>query len=275
MEENRRSLSRPAAQAEAALQEALNRALRQRQFFICLQPKFSLPERGIAGAEALLRWNDPENGIRFPGEFLEAAERNGYLETLDLYALEEACRCIRDWLDTGRAAVPVSVNLSKASLYAAGFPDAAWDCIRRYGLPPSSIEFEFSAAQVEQHPVALSRAINQLHALHCGCVIDGFAQGTQMLEHVLAFEVDAVKFNCRAFPRENRQAGIAACLEVIAAARRLNIALICEGVEAQEQLQALAAAGCRLVQGFALSMPVTTQMFTKMMDAGATGANER
>lgn len=263
MEEYRRSPSEPVAQAEAALQEALRIALQQRQFFICLQPKYDLPNRRIVGAEALLRWNDPQNGIRFPGEFLGAAEQNGYLETLDLYALEEACRCIRTWIDDGRAPVPISVNLSTASLYAGGFPDAARDCIRSHGLPPGYIEFEFSVAYVEEHPVALSRAISQLHVLGCGCVIDGFAQGPQMLEHIKAFEVDTIKFNCRA---SHANTGMAACLEVIAAARRLQLRLLCEGVEGQDQLATLGHAGCELAQGFALSMPVTAQLFTRMME---------
>lgn len=265
MEEYRRSPSEPATQAEAALQEALRAALQQRQFFICLQPKYDLPGRRIVGAEALLRWNDPQNGIRFPGEFLSAAERNGYLETLDLYALEEACRCIRTWIDGGRTPVPISVNLSTASLYANGFADAARDCFRSFGLPPRYIEFEFSAALVDEHPVALFRAISQLHSLGCGCVIDGFSQGPQMLEHFKAFEVDTIKFNCRGYSCAN--SGIAACLEIIAAARKLKLRLLCEGVEGQEQLTALAYAGCELAQGFALSMPVTAQLFTRMMEA--------
>ncbi len=253
------------ADREAQLQEALAAALKARQFFICLQPKFSLPGRRIVGAEALLRWNDPEEGILFPAEFLPAAEHIGYLEALDLYALEEACRCVRSWAEQGIPAVPLSVNLSAETLRATGFCEAARDCLQRYDIPPAGIEFEFSAQHVRNYPAQLAKMISCLHKLDCACSIDGFSEGASVLTHLRAFEVDTVKFNCRGFAHANQQAGMAACIETLYAARELHMRMLCEGVELPCQLTALAAAGCELMQGYALSMPVSTHLFAQML----------
>lgn len=246
--------------------EALFHAVAGQAFFICLQPRYLLPGLSIVGAEALLRWNDPPHGIRFPREFIGAAEHYGYAETLDLFALEQACLCIAQWLQKGVAAVPVSVNISTPSLYAPGFVSAVKDCIRKHEVPPELLIFECSTAQAQEHPVALFKAIKQFHAFHCECVIDGYQKDALLLERLCAFEIDAVKFHCGGLRPEDTES-FAACLETLSAARQMKLPLIVEGVEDETQLNALIAAGCTQAQGFALSAPVTTQLFLKMLQA--------
>ncbi len=244
--------------------EALFHAVAGQAFFVCLQPRYLLPGLTIIGAEALLRWNDPPHGIRFPREFIGAAERYGYAETLDLFAFEQACLCIAQWRQAGVAAVPVSVNISTPSLYAPGFVSAVKDCIRKYEVPPALLAFEFSAMQAQEHPVALFKAIKQFHAFHCGCLIDGYQKDALLLERLCAFEIDAIKFYCGGLRPEDTDA-FAACLETLSAAQQMNLPLIVEGVEDEEQLKVLIDAGCTQAQGFALSPPVTPQLFLKML----------
>ncbi len=250
----------------ARMQDGILGALRMRQFFICLQPKFELPGKHIIGAEALLRWDDPDEGILFPAEFLPAAEDAGYMEALDLYALEEASRCIRSWLDDQTAVVPISVNISTASLHTPGFCEAAVDCLSRFDIPPSGIEFEFSARFAELHPAKLANMIECLHSHGFSCCIDGFSQKAESgeLEHLHAFHVDTVKYNCRTC--ENRQPECTgACTNTFARAKELHMRMLCEGVERQQQLDTLFSAGCELMQGYALSMPVSTGLFSRML----------
>ncbi|MEL7602162.1 MAG: EAL domain-containing protein [Bacillota bacterium] len=265
MEDDGRPLSQ-APDRSARMQDGILGALRMRQFFICLQPKFELPGKRIVGAETLLRWNDPEEGILFPAEFLPAAEHAGYMEALDLYALEEASRCIRGWIDNQVPVVPISVNISAASLHAPGFCDAAVDCLSRFDVPPSGIEFEFSARFAQLHPAKLADMIECLHRYGFSCCIDGFSQKVEVsaLDHLSAFEVDTVKYNCRAC--DNRQEECAnSCASAFARAKELHIRMLCEGVERPQQLDTLYAAGCTLMQGYALSMPVSTGLFSRML----------
>lgn len=260
---------RPLSQApdrSACMQDGILGALRMRQFFICLQPKFELPGRRIVGAEALLRWNDPEEGILFPAEFLPAAEHAGYMEALDLYALEEASRCIRSWIDNRVPVVPISVNISAASLHAPGFCDAAVDCLSRFDVPPSSIEFEFSARFAQLHPAKLADMIECLHRHGFSCCIDGFSRKVEVgaLDHLSAFDVDTVKYNCRACDNCQEEC-VNACASAFTRAKELHIRMLCEGVERPQQLDTLYAAGCALMQGYALSMPVSTGLFSRML----------
>ena len=255
----------PAPARDAQLQNAIVSALRDRQFFICLQPKFRLPGRHIVGAEALLRWNDPEEGILFPAEFLPAAQRIGYLEALDLYALEEACHCIQNWRKKQMPVVPLSVNISVASLHAPGFCDAAVDCLSRHDIPCSDIEFELSYQFAQQHAAKLSNMIECLHRYGFSCCIDGFSDDGNRLEHLSAFEIDSVKLNCRSFQDKPKQVCLDACAQAVTRAKELGMQLFCEGVERPQQIDALAAAGCTLMQGYALSMPVSTGLFAKML----------
>ena len=257
----------PAPARDAQMQNTIVSALQDRQFFICLQPKFRLPDRHIVGAEALLRWNDPEEGILFPAEFLPAAQRIGYLEALDLYALEEACHCIQHWRAKHMPVVPISVNISVASLHAPGFCDAAVDCLSRHGIPRSDIEFELSYQFAQQHAAKLSDMIECLHRYGFSCCIDGFTftQDGNLLEHLSAFEIDSVKLNCRSYPDKPMQVYISACAQAVSRAKELGMQLFCEGVERPQQIEALASAGCTLMQGYALSMPVSTGLFAKML----------
>jgi EAL domain-containing protein (putative c-di-GMP-specific phosphodiesterase class I) len=240
MEDNSRPLSQ-APDRSAWMQDGILDALRMRQFFICLQPKFELPGRRIIGAEALLRWNDPEEGILFPAEFLPAAEHAGYMEALDLYALEEAGRCIRSWIDNQVPVVPISVNISAASLHAPGFCDVASGCLSRFDVPPSGIEFEFAARFAQLHPAKLADMIECLHRYGVSCCIDGFSQyaeSARALDHLSAFEVDTVKFNCRACENRRRNARMPAQAR-FARAKELQIRMLCEGVERPQQLDTL------------------------------------
>lgn len=250
----------------AQMQEGILDALRMRQFFICLQPKFELPGKRIVGAEALLRWNEPGEGILFPAEFLPAAQQAGYMEALDLYALEEASRCIRNWIDNVIPVVPISVNISSASLHAQGFCDAVTDCLSRFDIPPSAIEFEFPARFAQVHPAKLANMIECLHQHGLSCCIDGFSQKAEAgsLEHLRAFEVDTVKYNCRACGSGQEEC-VDTCVGVFTRAKELHIRMLCEGVELPQQLDKLYAAGCKLMQGYALSMPVSTGLFSRML----------
>lgn len=247
------------------LQDGMLFALHQKEFFIVLQPKFSLPERAIVGAEVLLRWNEPDGGIIFPAEFISAAERAGLVELLDLYALEEACLCLRSWIDNKKPIVPLSINLSSPSLHTPGFVNAVNDCVTRHRIPHEYIEFEFSTQFMRAYPEELARTVTYFHDLGYRCAIDGFAHGPGTLPHVRAFEVDTLKLDCRSFAKDDEEAGVNGCVETYGATRKMDMQVLCEGVETPYQLKALSDAQCRYMQGYALSMPVSTRMFARML----------
>ncbi|MDL2234527.1 EAL domain-containing protein [Christensenellaceae bacterium OttesenSCG-928-L17] len=247
------------------LQDNILAAVRNREFFICLQPKFAFPERKIIGAEVLLRWNAPNDGIIFPAEFLSAARSAGLIELLDLYALNDACACLRKWIDAEAQAVPFSINISSSALYTPGFVEAAIDTVKKHNIPPEYLEFEFSSQFIKEFPEKLGKTIAYFHSLGYSCAIDGYAQPAASLAHVFAFDIDTLKLNCRSFAPDDSRIGMESCVKTLDATKAYDKRVFCEGVETPYQLETLLAADCRLLQGYALSMPVSTRLFEKMM----------
>ena len=255
----------PTLSREKQLQDNILPAVRNREFFICLQPKFVFPEKKIVGAEVLLRWNAPNEGILFPTEFLAAARDAGLIELLDLYALDEACACLHRWLASGERVVPLSINISSSSLYTPGFVDAAVDTVKKYNIPSEYLEFEFSSQFIKEFPEKLARTISYLRKLGYRCAIDGYAQPAAALKQVLAFDIDTLKLDCRSFAPDDNKIGMRACVVALGALKEFPARVYCEGVETPFQFETLLAADCRLMQGYALSMPVSARLFAKML----------
>lgn len=254
---------------DKALQESILAALEERQFFICLQPKFLLPERKITSAEVLLRWSEPEGGIVFPVEFLPVATRAGLTELLDLYALEEACKCMRQWIDEQKTVVPLSINVASASLQTPGFVDAATACVTKYNIPHEYIEFEFTSQFAKTYPVQLANTIAQFSRNRFRCSMDGFAMPSAMLPQAFAFQIDTLKLNCLAYCAQDERDGMRDCIHVFEAAKEYGKPVFCEGVETPNQFEVLLHANCTHMQGYALSMPVTVGLFSKMLERHA------
>jgi EAL domain-containing protein (putative c-di-GMP-specific phosphodiesterase class I) len=250
---------------EMVFKERILRALFERQFCICLHPKFRMPNRNAVGAEVLLRWNEPDSGIVFPREFIKKAEAVGLVEQLDIFALEEACKCIRSWLDERKPIVPLSINLSAHSLHSAHFLDAVSDCVLKYRIPASLIEFEFSAEWMENDFESLEKTIRALQ--DCGhlCAIDGFAGECVSLPLIARLRADTLKINCMQYAAANEPMLLNQCIEVVKEAKKLGLQTVLEGVEKPVQLIMLEQAGCSYMQGYALSMPVSIRLFDKML----------
>lgn len=244
-------------------------AVHERQFFICLQPVFSLPERRIVAAEALLRWNEPDGGIIFPAEFIPNAQRVGLVELLDLFAVEEACVCMKKWMDSRQPCVPLSINLSSPSLQTPGFINAVSDCVMKHHIPPEMIVFEFAAEFLHTAPEKLGRITAHFRDLGYHCALSGFEGGVNALKHVKAFRIDCLKVNCRKYAPQDEEKGMHACLEVCKEARALDMDVVCEGVETPYHVRRLEEYGTIYAQGYALSVPVSVRLFRKMLQKQA------
>ena len=130
-----------------AITDAMETALSQEQFMVYFQPKFSLSDYRIAGAEALVRWNHPELGPVSPGEFIPLFEKNGFITRLDRYVWKKVCELIRKWKDKGYTVFPVSVNVSRADLYQTDFADTMVELVRQYGVSPAELHLEITDYQ--------------------------------------------------------------------------------------------------------------------------------
>lgn len=249
--------------------EIMNRvsgALANQEFIVYLQPKVSLEKQQIAGAEALVRWEDEEHNIISPGEFIPILEKNGFIAQLDLYVFTEICRLLRKWLDEGKQPVPISVNLSRAHLRRPDFLAEFRSVCQRYQIPPQLLEMELTETLVFEDIVTLRRVMEEIHAYGFRCALDDFGSGYSSLNMLKDVPADVLKLDKAFFEQEtgNRQRGNAVVESVIEMAKKLNMTTVAEGVEQLRQVEFLRAAKCDMVQGYVFSPPITISAFEKL-----------
>lgn len=240
-------------------------ALQNHEFVVYLQPKVSLEDGTVAGAEALVRWCDPVHGMVSPGEFIPAFEKNGFIVKLDRYVFEEVCRLLRRWIDMGKAPVPISVNLSRRHLDDPHFLDAYAAIFQKYGLPPKLIEIELTETLVLENLDALIRVIGEIHKLGFTCSLDDFGSGYSSLNILKDVPADVLKLDRAFFEGDMGDSRTRYIVEsVLDLAKRLHMRTVSEGVETVPQVRFLADAKCDMVQGFAFARPMPAAEFEKL-----------
>lgn len=256
---------------ENRMQDALNAG----EFVVYLQPKLSLKDDTISGAEALVRWQDPERGLIPPDEFIPFFEKNRFIVEMDLYVFDQVCCLLRRWLDAGIPPVPISVNMSRAHLSKTDFLDA-YEAIRKaYDVPPELLEIELTETLVFTNPDMLFQVIDQIHRRGYHCSMDDFGSGYSSLNLLKDLRMDTLKLD-RAFftsqsadnPRERD-----VVTSVIDLAEKLSMTTVAEGVETPAQTAFLKEAHCDMVQGYVFSRPVPIPDFEALAFGSADSEN--
>jgi diguanylate cyclase (GGDEF)-like protein len=238
-----------------ALISELRRAIERNELVLHHQPKVDL-EGEVAGAEALVRWQHPERGLILPSEFLPAAEHTGLIRPLTRWVLETALRHCATWRREGRD-LSVAVNLSAANLADAELPDDVGRLLRRAGLPAHRLTLEITESTAMADPVRARGVLQRLSALGVSLSIDDFGTGHSSLDYLRRLPVDELKID-RSFISDmdgdpNDEVIARSTIEL---GHNLGLRVVAEGVESEETLAWLSAAGCDLVQGYAVSAPL-------------------
>lgn len=253
---------------EKNIENKMEMALKNGEFFVCLQPKYELSHRTVAGAEALIRWNDPEQGLIRPDQFIPVFERNGFIIQLDLFVFEEVLKNIRRWLDEEKKIVPISVNLSRSHLSDPDFLEPYIAICEKYSVSPSYIEFELTESIMFEDFDPLVSIINKIHKAGFTCSMDDFGSGYSSLNVLKEMPVDAVKLDRDFFhPGKNSDLlrGQSVIQSLVELAQKLHIKTVAEGIETMEQVDFLAKIGCDMVQGFVFAKPMTISEFEQLV----------
>jgi len=236
------------------LEDALRNALAQGAMALAYQPIVDLRSGAVVGFEALARWSDRHLGEVPPAQFIPVAERTGLIHQLGHWAIEQACRDLRQWRSARGGQAYVSVNVSPLQLDNDQFASSVVRTLLNHGLEPSALVVEVTegALLVEEGRQSL-RALRS-HGVRVA--IDDFGTGYSSLSYLRQLPVDMVKID-QSFlrPLENDSAGPAFLRAIIHLAETLDLATICEGIETPVQLADLQAAGCGYGQGYLLARP--------------------
>ncbi|WP_040475589.1 sensor domain-containing protein [Paramagnetospirillum caucaseum] len=237
------------------LEAQLRQAIDSNQLELHYQPKVLVETGGLAGLEALLRWNHPEQGRIPPMEFIPLAEETGLIIPLSYWVIEEACRKLAKWRKGG-ADVKVAINLSARQFHDEKLPQRIEAILQRNKVPGSALEIELTEGAVMDDPGRAIVILQRLRALGLRVSVDDFGTGYSSLAYLKRFPINAVKID-RSFvmdlPGDAEDAAIVRA--ILDLARALNLDVVAEGVETAEQLDFLAQAGCGQVQGYYFSPP--------------------
>ena len=232
------------------LDHAMRQALASERFRLHYQPQVDLASGAVMGAEALLRWRDPELGDVSPGEFIPVAEESGFIVAIGAWVLRTAVAQAAAWHARGLRLV-TSVNVSALQFQQADFVDGVAEVIAQSGLPPDLLELELTESILIQDAREALRRLEALAALGVRLAIDDFGTGYSSLGYLKRFPIGRLKID-RSFisglPDDASDAGIVQA--VINMGRALTLNIVAEGVETEAQRQFLASAGCDQFQGF-------------------------
>ncbi len=259
--------SRMHAQAIASLslENDLRRALERAEFEVHYQPVVQIKQGNVTGFEALVRWHHPTRGLILPGEFIPRAEETGLIVALGRWVLEEACRQMRRWeIDFPHdPPMSLSVNLSVRQLLESDTVEAVEEILRRAEFRAENLHLEITESVIMHRPDLVTVILSRLRDLGIRVSIDDFGTGYSSLSYLHLFPVDTLKID-RSFVNSMNVLGKQRRIveTIVMLARNLGMEVIAEGVEGEDQRQALDSLGCILAQGF---------LFSKAVDAATAG----
>jgi diguanylate cyclase (GGDEF)-like protein len=259
------------SQRRFALEHGLRHALERKEFVLHYQPRVVLPDCGLCGFEALLRWRSPELGLVGPGEFITLAEDTGLIVPIGEWVLLSACRQARDWLAAGLECHIMAVNVSPRQLESDAILAVVAAALTEAGLHPARLELEITESASVFHDEDCLRRLRQLKALGVSISIDDFGTGYSSLSFLKSFQFDRIKVD-QSFMRDvgNNPTNRAIAAAVIALSRDLGIPVLAEGVENEEQVSFLrehaldAEHDCE-IQGYLFSHPLPADECTSLL----------
>jgi diguanylate cyclase (GGDEF)-like protein/PAS domain S-box-containing protein len=244
----------------------LRKGLERNELEVHYQPFYSLDALQIVGAEALVRWRHPTNGLMSPIRFIPMAEETGLILPIGRYVIEQACQQVRAIRDTLGVDLPISVNLSPRQFQESGLLSQVAAALDATGLPSESLIFEITESMVMEDLSGAREIMKKLNRLGVLLAIDDFGTGHSSLAYLKQFPVHEVKVD-RAFVKGIADSRVDSAIvrAVIDLANAIGIDAVAEGVETTEQLDGLKILGCHVAQGYLFSRPLQADQFHELL----------
>ncbi|MCB1737092.1 MAG: EAL domain-containing protein [Gammaproteobacteria bacterium] len=250
----------PAMTADAERRLQLEHDLRlcvdNNELILHYQPQVALNGRNLVGVEALVRWNHPTQGMIPPNEFIDVAERIGFIGILGRWVMRTACTQMAEWLKTSPEKFRMAVNISPLHIDEEDFVEQVAGILKETGCPADALELEVTET-VFQKPDRCVTVFNALNKMGVKIAIDDFGTGYSSLASLKHIPLDYLKID-REFVKDMLKESNSATLlgTIVGLGHALGYQVIAEGVEELQQVQALHGMDCDQVQGFYFSRPV-------------------
>ena len=248
-------------------EHALRGALERNEFVVHYQPQFDAEKGGIYGVEALVRWQHPQLGAVPPAEFIPLAEDMGLIVPIGRWVLRESCRQVKAWQQRcGNAGLQVAVNLSVRQFTQGELVAMVKEVLAATGFNPATLKLEITESVMMQDIDSNLQMLDELKLMGVRVALDDFGKEHSSMTYLKRLPVDVIKIDrdfIKGIGTNAFDPAIIHCL--LALADRLRIKVVAEGVETREQLDFLRAEGCRYVQGYLFSPPLTAAACTRLL----------
>lgn len=252
---------------ENELETIMRKSLKNNEFVVYYQPKYSLNDNSLIGAEALVRWQHPTKGLISPGDFIPLFEKNGFIVDVDFYVYERVIEMLSNRMEEKLPVVPVSMNVSRCHLNSPNFTKRLEELVARYGVPKNIIEMEITESVFSDEDRAAVTLMDDLKNHGFTISMDDFGSGYSSLNLLRELPIDILKID-KGFIDKTDDSDKSKVIveEIISMATKINIRTVCEGVETVEQRDFLKQAGCNIAQGFFYARPMPQADFEKLLN---------
>ncbi len=259
-----------AARSRINLEALLRRALIRDELRVHYQPQIEITSGRIVGAEALVRWQEPTEGLIPPSRFIRVAEETGLIAAIGEWVLRETCRQGQQWIEAGLPPLNLAVNLSPHQFRHGDISATVAKVLAETSFPAERLELELTESALMEREAEAVEILQRLRALGVRLAIDDFGTGYSSLAYLKRFPLDVLKID-KSFvddiPRLQDDMEIAAA--IVALGHTLRLKVLAEGVETAEQLAFLSAQGCDFYQGYYRSRPVPAAAFVTLLQQEA------
>lgn len=256
------------------LERDLRLALERDELRVFYQPQICARTNRILGLEALVRWQHPERGLLYPGEFLGLAEETKLISQLSEQVLDQACQDVGQWIRSGHPDLRLAVNLSPIEVEHPRFVETLMERVKANRFPPGNLEIEITENVIMNDLEQISQKLRELANLNVRIAIDDFGTGYSSLNYLHRLPIHTLKVD-QSFVQAINGGVDDACIvnAIVAMAHGLKLEIVAEGVETENQLKYLRTLGCQQVQGFfygpAQPMPDISRLLAQTTDRTA------
>lgn len=256
--------ARQAAFKRLTIEQQLRRALDENEFFLCYQPVIDIEGGRVTGAEALIRWQKPGQGLISPAEFIPAAEASGLIGPIGRWVMQQACEQLRKWNATGLGGTRIAINLSARQFLDPNLIAHISQAIECNRIDAQQVELELTETSA-MHDIAYTRQmLSKLRDLGVTIAIDDFGTGYASMSYLKNLPFDKLKID-REFVTDvhQRSDGQAICRSLITLSQGFGLDVLAEGTEKAEEVHYLTTEGCNLFQGYFFAKPLSAGDFAK------------
>ncbi len=256
-----------------SMERDLRLALERDELRVFYQPQVCASTSRVVGLEALVRWQHPELGLLYPGEFLPLAEETRLIGAVSERVLAMACQQVGQWIDDGHEALKLAVNLSPIQVEHPGFVDSLTQQLSHHGFPARNLEIEITENVIMSDLDQISQKLRELADAGVRIAIDDFGTGYSSLNYIRRLPIHTLKVD-QSFVQDIRNSDDGVCIvnAIIAMAHGLKLEIVAEGVETDAQLAYLRQLGCHQVQGFFYGRPQPAEHVAQLLGKRARPA---